>query len=648
MGATAPGEFDGFPISYQWQFNGTTISGATSSNYTFTAVNSGTYSVTVTNAAGSTNVQWQITVVGPGGVMPWGSNSHGEINVPQLTNVLSLAACKAHAVVALDSGGVTNWGSYWTGTNYVSAFSPPLLTNAVAVAAGFRHDVALKTDGTVIAWGVNDFGQTNVPANATNIIAIAAGGNQTLALKKNGTVLQWGQTNAPIPTGLTNVTAIAAGTNFNLALLQNSTVVAWGTNDFGQTNIPVGLSNVVAIAAGGSHALALEQNGTAVPWGSLTNVPANLTNAMGVAAGENHNLALKNDGTVIAWGDNTFGQMECAKWVERREDNCWRWRLLRAAALFSPLVSYPVDVTRDLLLIYNTNSVGSTIVENYYLQNRPMVSGANVFGIGCLTNEIITSANFTNQILTPYLNWLNQNPTKHPQYLVLFMDVPSRVDDTAEYPSVQYQLSTDAAGIHPVVTSINMNGMGSTNDCIAYINKLVSMGTNYSPGKLIISASAGGYGNTNFVLDGIRNGGPSPLYEDYSGFDSVVSSATNGLLAAGVLTNAIFFYDGLVISNNLSSAPPHATGLTNVTGYISWGVHGALAGTYPIDGSVVWKGNSGWWSIETVESFNGIRGGFGQGNILEWFASNAFGGTNYSIHPLARFLHVEEPGVGGT
>lgn len=434
-----------------------------------------------------------------------------------------------------------------------------------------------------------------------------------------------------------------------MALLQNSTVVAWGANNFGQTNVPAGLSNVVAIAAGGSHALALEQNGTVIAWGDNTygetNVPVNLTNAMRIAAGDNHSIALENNGTVIAWGDNTYGESSIVSGLSKVKliaggDN------FTLAVQFSTTVMYPVNVSQDLLLIYNTNSVGSTIVENYYLQNRPQVSGANVLEIGCLTNEIITSANFTNQILTPYLNWLNQNPTKHPQYLVLFMDIPSRVDDTAEYPSVQYQLSTEAPGIQTFVSSINMNGVNGTNDCIAYINKLVSFGTNYSPGNLVIRASAGGYGNTNFALDGIRNGGPSPEYENYSGNDSVVSSATNGLLAAGVSTNAIFFYDGLVISNNLATAPPHATGITNVTGYISWGVHGDLASTYPVDGSVVWNGNSGWWLIETVESFNGQRNG-GQGNFLEWYASNAFGGTNYSHTPIGAVSHVEEPFING-
>jgi hypothetical protein len=53
-------------------------------------------------------------------------------------------------------------------------------------------------------------------------------------------------------------------------------------------------------------------------------------------------------------------------------------------------------VTKDSLLIWNTNSESSRIVKDYYLTHRPMVGGANVLGIGGATHEIITRAEFTN------------------------------------------------------------------------------------------------------------------------------------------------------------------------------------------------------------------------------------------------------------
>jgi len=61
---TAPGQLNGFPLSCQWQLNGTNISGATSTNCSIFADtnSSGTYSIIVTNAAGSASAVWQVTM----------------------------------------------------------------------------------------------------------------------------------------------------------------------------------------------------------------------------------------------------------------------------------------------------------------------------------------------------------------------------------------------------------------------------------------------------------------------------------------------------------------------------------------------------------------------------------------------------------
>jgi hypothetical protein len=60
---TAPGQSNGFPLAYQWKFNGTNISGANMNSYTLRGgpTNVGAYSVVVTNAAGSDSAGWQVT-----------------------------------------------------------------------------------------------------------------------------------------------------------------------------------------------------------------------------------------------------------------------------------------------------------------------------------------------------------------------------------------------------------------------------------------------------------------------------------------------------------------------------------------------------------------------------------------------------------
>jgi hypothetical protein len=187
------------PLSYQWQFNNSNISGATSSSYTVTNVqtmNLGTYSVTVTNSVG--------------------------------TNISSPAS--------LAFGDVTAWGYYSFGQTAV----PQAATNALAISGGWQHSLALKSDGTILAWGFNSYGQTNIPPALNNVVAVAAGGGDSMALQANGRVLEWGanefnQTN--IPAGLTNVVAIALSTftpNHSLALKSDGTVIAWGDNLSGE------------------------------------------------------------------------------------------------------------------------------------------------------------------------------------------------------------------------------------------------------------------------------------------------------------------------------------------------------------------------------------------------------------------------------
>ena len=540
--ATAQGE-DLAGLSYLWYKDGERIPWALSlSNLAlgmFEAVQEGQYSVVVTNIAGSTSsVPWMVHVMAPGTVVAWGGDGDG-VEAPPfgMSNILAVASGLQHAAAVMEGGTVIAWGN----NDYGQTNVPADVTNVVAIACGSEHTLALKADGTVSAWGRDQDHATEVPDGMTNVVAIAAGGTHNLAMLKTGGLTNWGMEIGAMPAGLADARAVAAGVGFDVALKADGTVVAWGANDLGQTNVPANLlSNVVAVAAGDRHGLALKADGTVVSWGDnsagQTNVPPDLTNAMAIAAGSLFSMALRNDGTVVGWGDDSAGQLEVignlplVKAVAAGGNHT-------LAALFSPLVQYQVDVTKDLLLIYNTNSADSIFVKDYYLANRPMVSGANVLGIGCPTNEIIDAATFTNQILASVQGWLAANPTKPPQYMILFPAIPSRVWSSTNCVycpvlSVAYGLYTSLSGIPPFVSSINMGMSDLTNDCIAYINKLGQFGTNYSPGKLIISASSGGYENTNYLVDDVSIRG------------SVLAPTTNALLAAGVPASAITYLAG--------------------------------------------------------------------------------------------------------
>ena len=102
---------------------------------------------------------------------------------------MGIAAGYLHGVALLANGSVTNWGTYYDGSNYSASVtnrtyaSAPPTSNIVAVAAGLGQDLALLSNGTCVAWGfTNVYGTgaaygTEVPANLnlTNVAAIACG-----------------------------------------------------------------------------------------------------------------------------------------------------------------------------------------------------------------------------------------------------------------------------------------------------------------------------------------------------------------------------------------------------------------------------------------------------------------------------------------
>jgi O-glycosyl hydrolase len=358
------------PLSYQWQFNGTNLAGATQTALDLTNAqsgNAGSYSVVISNVYGAiTSAAAVLTVTpalpsiatqpadqaarcggsasfsaAPSGSEPFtwqwqlnGTNLIGATNSTLiLTNVQLRDVGVYQAVVGNAYGSVFSsnanltlvpsfvaaWGDNSLGQTNV----PEGLTNVTAISAGALFSLALNRDGSVAGWGYDVEGQVGIPPTLTNAIAVAGGGFHSLALRSDHTVVAWGdntegQTNVP-PT-LTNAVAIAAGDSYSLALKSDGTVVGWGYNGAGETNVPASLSNVVAIAAAGFGGLALKSDGTVAGWGAgatnsgswlgygQTVVPAGLSGVVAIAAGEVHSLALKNDGTVVAWGYDSDGQ----------------------------------------------------------------------------------------------------------------------------------------------------------------------------------------------------------------------------------------------------------------------------------------------------------------------------------------------------
>lgn len=299
--------------TYQWQFLGTNLPGATTNPLVLVNVQttqSGAYDVIVSNSFGSavsTNATLSLAQI-----VAWGDDTYGQTNVPPLTNAVAVAAGYNHNLALGADGTVTAWGDNSSGQTNV----PTGLNNVMAISAGNGFSAALQSNGTVVVWGDNGNGETNVPTGLSNVVAISCGGSHILALKNDGTVSAWGYNlsgQASVPSGLSNVVAVSAGRDFSLALKSDGTVTGWGFSANGPLNIPSNLSNVVAISAQSvGHVLALKGDGTVTAWGfnsyGEATVPAGLSNVVAVAAGYYHSLALQQNGRVVAWGDSSSGK----------------------------------------------------------------------------------------------------------------------------------------------------------------------------------------------------------------------------------------------------------------------------------------------------------------------------------------------------
>ena len=297
------------PLNYQWQFNGSDLSGATNCTLVLTNTQldqAGLYSVLVNGPAGavrSANAKVFITEVAV-----WGQDKQTNVSI-RLTNAVAVTGGIFHTLALNADGTVLGWGfGNYAFNNYGQALVPAGVSNVVAIAAGEYHSLALKSDGTVASWGLGFLGQTLVPPELTNAVAIAAGEGHSLALRADGTVIAWGAdgySQTVLPPGLSNVVKIAAAGLWSVALKEDGTVAAWG--GYSQPVIPSDVTNVISIAAGADHGLALKQDGTVVAWtpdGTVqTDVPAGLTNVVMIAAGAGRNLAMKADGTVVGWPD---------------------------------------------------------------------------------------------------------------------------------------------------------------------------------------------------------------------------------------------------------------------------------------------------------------------------------------------------------
>ncbi|MSR78832.1 MAG: hypothetical protein EXS59_01665 [Candidatus Taylorbacteria bacterium] len=303
---------------------------------------------------------------------------------------------------------------------------------------------------------------------------------------------------------------------------------------------------------------------------------------------------------------------------------------------------------KQVLVVFNKSDPESVDLKNYYIANRPEFSGGNVLAVdynpakscsgeaNCLSGEVMYKYWFKDSTINPIEGWIKSHPDSKIRYIVLMKGIPSRLvnpsaDEDGIFGGVQYSISRR---FEVLVTSLNM---GSSEATKRYIDKLKLMYERMpSKASIVSSQGTGKNGTTYYMSDAtalaFKNDNPNAKV-----FADKLKRVRPGvkLMYRG--------FDEPVISN-----------ATDVSGFLSRGLYGyAYSGKYAIDGTVRFSGNSGWYIIETMESFNGVwtagdvPGENFQGNFVKWFSKNAFGGSNYENTPVGAVTHIEEPSLSG-
>ncbi|KAI0382508.1 RCC1/BLIP-II [Hypomontagnella monticulosa] len=210
--------------------------------------------------------------------------------IPELKNIVQLAAGTNHILALDNKGKVYAWGCGEQGQigRVVPAYRPESAlkpegigrlpkrgAKAVKVACGSYHSFIIDQQGRVFAWGLNNLGELAIPDQAGEndahetrprfvealsqykIVDIIGGQHHSLAVTDDGKLLAWGRIDGH-QVGLAADTFTEENTIFDEhgrpRILIQPTVVP---------NIPP----VVAVTAGGDHSLVLTAEGKAYSWG---------------------------------------------------------------------------------------------------------------------------------------------------------------------------------------------------------------------------------------------------------------------------------------------------------------------------------------------------------------------------------------------
>jgi alpha-tubulin suppressor-like RCC1 family protein len=318
-------------------------------------------------------------LLGDGEILTWGQSTQWDttspLRNPSFSGATAIALDGVLAILRSDgtvwTAGANDHGQLGIGTFGGFSNDPvqvPGLTDIVSISVHQNAVFAIHRDGTVSAWGNNPEGRLGNGSTAdnptpaviqglSNVVTIAASGSP-LALLANGTVYAWGPngngqlgdgttTDRLVPgivPGLNNVIAVASTGGESVALKSDGTLWNWGfdagqlgRNATGGQSTPgqlPGVAGVVSIAANGQHAFFITSDGSLWGYGdnqsgdlgigdptvSQVYTPTRIAlpgQATQIMAANEHTLAVTANGAVYAWGSNNTGQLGDGTLIDR-------------------------------------------------------------------------------------------------------------------------------------------------------------------------------------------------------------------------------------------------------------------------------------------------------------------------------------------
>ena len=257
-----------------------------------------------------------------GTVCAYGKNTHGECDVADWKNIVSVAAGWPFTVGVKADGTTMYAGDYrlastvrsWKNIQSVKA----LRTNVRPLVVGLHEDGSVSATHEYVSFYRN--GRTSEEKRTDtqdavkswhDIAAIACGGHHVLGLKSDGTVLATGK-NDEFQCTLymwENMIAVEGGMYHSVGLKSNGTVVVQGSNHSGECEVD-NWKNIVDIAAGPGITVGLRADGTILMAGNTKNYfwARHWENIASITIGGDSVLyGIKADGTIETAGTNERG-----------------------------------------------------------------------------------------------------------------------------------------------------------------------------------------------------------------------------------------------------------------------------------------------------------------------------------------------------